>query len=124
MLCRRLRSSPVARTASLSVAIAILAAPSDLLYRPEVRELLADTDRVSHSVERFAGVAEDLPATVARERQAIIDQFSNVLVAQEATLPMLVEYLALRIAALIAVLIGGTLAATLTYRSLAVRMKT
>ena len=65
---------------------------SDLLYRPEVRELLADTDRVSHSAERFAGVAEDLPATVARERQAIIDQFSNVLVAQEATLrPMLVE---------------------------------
>src|SRR5688500_16022011 len=36
---------------------------SDLLVRPEVRDLLADTDRVSHSVERFAGVAEDLPAT-------------------------------------------------------------
>ena len=192
---------------------------SDLLYRPEVRELLADTDRVSLSVERFAGVAEDLPATFARERQAIIDQFSNVLVAQEATLrPMLVElrqaleagdgmagsvdgavksidtllarwpspppgaaasppgkpfditeytqaaaeftrtanelrqllttldaqapalastvgstidqgrslidYLALRVAALIAVLIGGTLVATLAYRYLAARMKT
>ena len=41
---------------------------SDLLYRPEVRELLADTDRVSLSVERFAGVAEDLPATVALAR--------------------------------------------------------
>ena len=65
---------------------------SELLLRPEVRELLADTDRVSRSMERFAGVAEDLPATIARERQAIIDQFSNVLVAQEATLrPMLVE---------------------------------
>ena len=65
---------------------------SDMLYRPEVRELLADTDRISLSVERFAGVAEDLPDTFARERQAIIDQFANVLVAQEATLrPMLVE---------------------------------
>ena len=192
---------------------------SDMLYRPEVRELLADTDRISLSVERFAGVAEDLPDTFARERQAIIDQFANVLVAQEATLrPMLVElrqaleagdgmagsvdgvvksvdtllarwpspppgaapsppgkpfdineytqaaaeftrtanelqqllttlnaqapalastvgstidqgrslidYLALRIAALIALLIGGTLAATLAYRYLAVQRKT
>ncbi len=192
---------------------------SDMLYRPEVRELLADTDRISHSVERFAGVAEDLPDTFARERQAIIDQFANVLVAQEAMLrPMLVElrqaleagdgmavsvdgvvksmdtllarwpspppgaapsppgkpfditeytqaaaeftrtanelrqllatlntqapalantvgstidqgrslidYLALRIAALIAMLIGGTLAATLAYRYFAVQMNT
>ena len=64
---------------------------SELMLRPEVRGMLADTDRVSRSMERFAGVAEDLPATIARERQAIIDQFSNVLVAQEATLrPMLV----------------------------------
>ncbi len=65
---------------------------SELMLRPEVRGMLADTDRVSRSMERFAGVAEDLPATIARERQAIIDQFSNVLVAQEATLrPMLLE---------------------------------
>ena len=36
----------------------------------------------------------------------------------------LIDYLALRVAALIAVLIGGTLAATLAYRYLAARMKT
>jgi hypothetical protein len=36
----------------------------------------------------------------------------------------LIDYLARRVAALIAVLIGGTLAATLAYRYLAVRMKT
>ena len=192
---------------------------SDLLVRPEVRELLADTDRVSHSVERFAGVAEDLPATFARERQARSTSFRTCswprkrrcgrcwsscarrwkpvtrwqarstgsssrsircsrsgrrrrpvrpdrLPASLSTSPnthtpppssraprtscascsrrsnaqapalastvgstidqgrSLIDYLALRVAALIAVLIGGTLAATLAYRYLAVRMKT
>ncbi len=192
---------------------------SDLLTRPELRGILADSDRISRSTERFAGVAEELPVALSREREALINQLSNVLVAQEETLrPMLVElrqaleaadttatsvdavvksldtmmahrpaqsaempgaeparpfditeytsaaaeftrtanelrrllttldaqspalvstvgntiaqgrslidYLVLRVAALIAVLIGGTLAATLACRYLAVRMKT
>ena len=192
---------------------------SDLLTRPELRGILADSQRISRSTERFAGVAEGLPQALAHEREALIDQVSSVLVVQQATLqPMLVElrqtleaadatadsvdavvesidalmarrppgpadaaaaepgrpfditeytsaaaevtrtanelrqllttldaqapalastvgstiaqgrslidYLALRVAALIAVLIGGTLAATLAYRYLAARMKT
>lgn len=67
-------------------------ASSELLARPEFRGLLADTDRVSRSAERFAGVAETLPGTLAREREALITQLSGALVAQEETLrPMLVE---------------------------------
>jgi ABC-type transporter Mla subunit MlaD len=65
---------------------------SDLLTRPELRGILADSDRISRSTERFAGVAEGLPGALAREREALINQLSNVLVAQEETLrPMLVE---------------------------------
>jgi hypothetical protein len=65
---------------------------SDLLTRPELPGILADSDRISRSTERFAGVAEGLPMALAREREALIDKLSNVLVAQEETLrPMLVE---------------------------------
>ena len=65
---------------------------TDLLTEPEVRGALADADRVSRSAERFAGVAEALPQTFARERAALINQLSEVLVVQEATMrPMLVE---------------------------------
>jgi hypothetical protein len=65
---------------------------SDLLMEPEVRGALADADRVSRSAERFASVAEGLPDAFARERAALINQLSDVLVTQEATMrPMLVE---------------------------------
>jgi hypothetical protein len=65
---------------------------SDLLMEPEVRGALADADRVSRSAERFAGVAEGLPDAFARERAALINQLSDVLGTQEATMqPMLVE---------------------------------
>jgi hypothetical protein len=65
---------------------------TDLLSEPEVRGALADADRISRSTERFAGVAEALPDTFARERAALINQLSDVLVVQEATMrPMLVE---------------------------------
>ena len=65
---------------------------SDLLAQPDVRGLLADADRISHSADRFAGVAEGLPDAFARERAALVDQLSDVLVVQEATLrPMLIE---------------------------------
>jgi hypothetical protein len=58
----------------------------------EVRGALADADRVSRSAQRFAGVAEELPDAFARERAALINQLSDVLVTQEATMrPMLVE---------------------------------
>jgi hypothetical protein len=65
---------------------------SDLLVEPEVRDALADADRISRSTERFAAVAEGLPDAFARERAALINQLTEVLVVQEATLrPMLVE---------------------------------
>ena len=65
---------------------------TDLLSEPEVRGALADADRISRSTERFASVAEALPDTFARERAALINQLSDVLVVQEATMrPMLVE---------------------------------
>jgi hypothetical protein len=54
--------------------------------------MLADADRASRSAERFAGVAESLPETLAREREALINQLLSALVMQQQTLqPMLVE---------------------------------
>ncbi len=65
---------------------------SELLLRPEMRGALEDSDRISRSADRLAGVAEGLPAAFASERAALVDQLSNVLVAQQATLhPMLIE---------------------------------
>jgi hypothetical protein len=65
---------------------------SEMFNRSEVRGMLADADRVSRSAERFAGVAESLPETLASEREALIDQMSSALVMQQQTLqPMLVE---------------------------------
>jgi hypothetical protein len=65
---------------------------SEMFNRPEVRGMLADADRASRSAERFAGVAESLPETLAREREALINQLLSALVMQQQTLqPMLVE---------------------------------
>ena len=65
---------------------------SDLLLRPEMRGALEDSDRISRSADRLAGVAEGLPAAFATERAALVDQLSNALLTQQATLhPMLIE---------------------------------
>ena len=57
-----------------------------------MRGALEDSDRISRSADRLAGVAEGLPATFASERAALVDQLSNALLTQQATLhPMLIE---------------------------------
>lgn len=67
-------------------------ASSELLARPELRGLLRDSDRISGSVERFAGVAEAMPAHLAAEREALIRQLSSELLTQQAAMqPLLVE---------------------------------
>jgi hypothetical protein len=67
-------------------------ASSELLARPEVRGLLGDSDRISGSAERFAGVAEALPEYLAAEREALIRQLSTELLAQQEVMrPLLVE---------------------------------
>ncbi len=67
-------------------------ASSELLARPEVRGLLRDSDRISDSVERFAGVAEGLPAHLTAEREALIRQLSTELLTQQAAMrPLLVD---------------------------------
>ena len=67
-------------------------ASSELLARPEVHGLLRDSERISGSVERFASLAEDLPAKLKAEREALIQQLSGeLLTQQQAMRPMLVE---------------------------------
>jgi hypothetical protein len=65
---------------------------SELLARPEVHGLLRDSARFSGAVERFAGLAEDLPAKLTAEREALIQQLSGeLLTQQQAMRPMLAE---------------------------------
>jgi hypothetical protein len=67
-------------------------ASSELLARPEVQGLLRDSDRISASVERFAGVAEAFPAKLTAEREALIRQLSGELLTQQQSMrPMLAE---------------------------------
>jgi len=59
---------------------------------PESRKLQQQTASLTSSAERFAAVAEELPADVAREREAFMRQLSELLNAQAETLtPMLLE---------------------------------
>lgn len=53
---------------------------------PETRQLLADVDRVSLATEAAGKLAGDLPAVIARERQAAIAQFVDAIDAQESQL--------------------------------------
>jgi hypothetical protein len=63
-----------------------------LLARPETRDLLRDSAKITESVERFSLVAAALPAQISAEREALIDQFSSELVTQEQTLrPLLTD---------------------------------
>ena len=67
-------------------------AGSELLARPEVHGLLRESKRISGSVERFAGLAEELPAKLTAEREALIQQLSGELLTQQQALrPMLAE---------------------------------
>lgn len=67
-------------------------ASSELLVRPEVHGLLRDSARISESVGRFADIAEDLPAKLTAEREALIEQLSEELLTQQQVMrPMLVE---------------------------------
>lgn len=55
--------------------------------QPDPRELLADIDRVSHSVESVSKTAEGLPAFINQEREAAITQvFAGVTSQREALL--------------------------------------
>lgn len=59
---------------------------------PESRKLQQQTASLTDSVARFAASAEGLPDAFAREREALINQLSALLTAQQATLtPMLLE---------------------------------
>lgn len=51
---------------------------------PETRALLADVQRASLAAEAAGKLAGDLPAVIARERQAAIAQFTDALYAQES----------------------------------------
>jgi hypothetical protein len=51
---------------------------------PEAQQLLADVNRTALAVEKAGNLADDLPAIVARERAAAIDQLSGTLFAEEA----------------------------------------
>ena len=65
---------------------------SELLSRPEYRQVLSDSNKISTSVERFSLVAAALPAQISAEREAMVNQIADQLVAQEQTLrPLLVE---------------------------------
>jgi hypothetical protein len=57
-----------------------------LLARPETRDLLRDSAKISESVERFSQVAAALPTQISAEREALIDQLSGELSTQEQTL--------------------------------------
>ena len=67
-------------------------ATSELLTRPEYRQILSDSNKISTSVERFSLVASALPAQISAEREAMINQIADQLAAQEQALrPLLVE---------------------------------
>jgi hypothetical protein len=77
---------PVLMDLQLDLALNRLAAG------PTSQKLLQQSGSLAQSAQRFATVAEGLPDTLAREREAFIRQLSNELVAQQATLtPMLLE---------------------------------
>lgn len=59
---------------------------------PESQRLQAQSASLTDSAARFAAVAEALPATIASEREALIEQLNQTLVAQASTLrPLLAE---------------------------------
>ena len=59
---------------------------------PESQKLQRQTASMTSSAERFAAVAEALPADFAREREALVRQLSELLNSQAETLtPMLLE---------------------------------
>ena len=65
---------------------------SELLSRPEYRQILSDSNKISTSVERFSLVAAALPGQISAEREAAINQIADQLAAQEQVLrPVLVE---------------------------------
>ena len=67
-------------------------ATSELLTRPEYRQILSDANKISTSVERFSLVASALPAQISAEREAAINQIADQLAAQEQVLrPVLAE---------------------------------
>jgi hypothetical protein len=51
---------------------------------PETKGVLSDLNRASIAAEAAGKVAADLPAVIAREREAAIAQFTDALYAQEA----------------------------------------
>jgi hypothetical protein len=51
---------------------------------PETKALLVDLERASLATEAAGKLAGDLPAVIARERQAAIAQFTDALYAQES----------------------------------------
>ncbi len=59
---------------------------------PESQKLQQQTASLADSAARFAAVAEALPATLSAEREAAIQQLSDTLESQQATLrPMLLD---------------------------------
>jgi hypothetical protein len=59
---------------------------------PESQRLQQQTASLTSSAARFAAVAEALPATLSAEREALIRQLNDTLVAQAASLrPLLVD---------------------------------
>jgi hypothetical protein len=59
---------------------------------PESQKLQQQSASLTRSMEQFAQVAQSLPQTLSREREALIGQLSGAFIEQQATLrPMLVE---------------------------------
>lgn len=59
---------------------------------PESQKLQQQTASLASSAQRFAAVAESLPGTLSAEREALITQLNQTLVAQAASLrPLLVD---------------------------------
>jgi hypothetical protein len=59
---------------------------------PESQRLQQQTASLTSAAERFAAVAESFPGTISAEREALIRQLNDTLVAQAASLqPLLVE---------------------------------
>lgn len=64
-----------------------------LAAMPETRAVLADVDRASLAAQSVGNVATDLPAFLAREREAAIGQFMHELGAQQQQMLALVTEL-------------------------------
>lgn len=60
---------------------------------PETRDALLDVDRVSLAAEAVGNVAGQLPALVAREREAVISQFMREMAARQQQMLALVSQL-------------------------------